>query len=378
MSVANEQDLQDLITNKVREGKSIDYKEILPGNIDSEKKEFLADVSSFANAAGGNLIFGIVEKAGLPIKICGLKGINVDTEIQRLESILRDGLEPRIPGLSIYPIKLQRSGVVIVIRIPRSWASPHRISFQEWSRFYSRNSAGKYPLDVEELRAAFVFSDSSSQRIRNFRVERLSRIIANDGPVSVVDGGKLVIHIVPLNTSDPTIQIDLSMLGSDPEVLQSSWGWHRRHNFDGYLIYGNDTGSSSYLQIFRNGSIEAVDARITSSSSDGVKLVMANRLGTNLGTRIQKLLMLQKRSEIQPPLLIAVSLLGVLGQFMNFIEWELYREKVHRIDKNDLLIPEFLVEDFNHDIAESIRQVTYTVWNAAGWPEPMIQDQRRD
>ena len=54
-----ESDLQELIDNGVAEGKTLDYKEKLSGNSDAEKKEFLYDVSSFANASGGNLIFGI-------------------------------------------------------------------------------------------------------------------------------------------------------------------------------------------------------------------------------------------------------------------------------------------------------------------------------
>ena len=36
----------------VPEGNFIDYKEMLPGYSDSERRELLADVSSFANAAG--------------------------------------------------------------------------------------------------------------------------------------------------------------------------------------------------------------------------------------------------------------------------------------------------------------------------------------
>jgi len=56
-----EEDLQALIDNSVIEGKTIEYKQSLPSNSDSDKKEFLADVSSFANASGGDLIYGIIE-----------------------------------------------------------------------------------------------------------------------------------------------------------------------------------------------------------------------------------------------------------------------------------------------------------------------------
>ena len=68
-----ESDLQELIDNGVAEGKTLDYKEKLSGNSDAEKKEFLYDVSSFANASGGNLIFGITEDKGIAIKIDGIE-----------------------------------------------------------------------------------------------------------------------------------------------------------------------------------------------------------------------------------------------------------------------------------------------------------------
>jgi len=54
-----ESDLQALIDKEDREKKTIDYKVSLPNNTYDSKKEFLADVSSFANAAGGHLVIGM-------------------------------------------------------------------------------------------------------------------------------------------------------------------------------------------------------------------------------------------------------------------------------------------------------------------------------
>jgi len=56
-----EADLQNLVNNAVLELKTLDYKRILPGNSDGEKKEFLADIVSFANSMGGDIIYGISE-----------------------------------------------------------------------------------------------------------------------------------------------------------------------------------------------------------------------------------------------------------------------------------------------------------------------------
>ena len=55
-------DVDALVADEVREGRTVDYKETVPGSADGEKTEFLADVSSFANASGGYIIYGIREK----------------------------------------------------------------------------------------------------------------------------------------------------------------------------------------------------------------------------------------------------------------------------------------------------------------------------
>ena len=49
----NEADLRQLIENNVSEQKTVEYKELLPENSRESKKEFLADVSSFANTDRG-------------------------------------------------------------------------------------------------------------------------------------------------------------------------------------------------------------------------------------------------------------------------------------------------------------------------------------
>ncbi len=110
LATIEERDLQRLIDNQVREGRAIDYKRTLPGGKDLEKKEFLADVSSFANASGGYLIFGMDEAEGVATEIKGLADINVDKEILRLNSILESGLEPRIPSPEMQIVSLQNGG----------------------------------------------------------------------------------------------------------------------------------------------------------------------------------------------------------------------------------------------------------------------------
>src|SRR5690349_6232565 len=59
LDTIEKRDIEALVADRVRESKSIEYKQELPGNADKQKREFLADVSSFSNAGGGDILFGI-------------------------------------------------------------------------------------------------------------------------------------------------------------------------------------------------------------------------------------------------------------------------------------------------------------------------------
>lgn len=268
-------DIDALVGSKVAEGRDLDYKQELPGGTDDEKKEFLADVSSFANAGGGDLVFGIVEErdgkgkaTGIPANAIGLSGVNADAEIRRLVEMARSGIAPRIPSIRIKSVDQFAEGPVILLRIAASWAAPHMVTFKNTSRFFSRTSAGKYQLDVREIRAAFTASESLGEKIRDFRSERIARIIADETPIRLLPNPKLILHVVPLSFADSTKQCDFVPLINEPGKVRPlfvRFGWVPRINFDGYLVYQEDErqgASSGYVQVFRSGAFEAVDAQI--------------------------------------------------------------------------------------------------------------------
>lgn len=185
------EDLQRLQTNGVAESRSLDYKQVLPGGTDDDRKEFLADVSSLANTAGGDLIYGVVEgrergrQTGIPERINGLSSVSPDAEALRLENMLRDGVAPRLPGVRLRWVTGFPEGPVLIIRVPRSWAGPHMVIFKQHSRFYARNAGGKYVLDVFELRQAFLGSASIPERAREFRTERVGRLLGGEAPTTL-------------------------------------------------------------------------------------------------------------------------------------------------------------------------------------------------
>lgn len=369
----SEDDLKVLIANEVSEGKAIEYKQAAIGNDRDNKKEFLADVSSFANASGGYLIIGMREEAGVAIEICGLD-LDADAELQRLENLMRDNLDPRIPGISMRAIPLA-SGVAIVVQIPRSWSQPHAVNFGGHWRFYSRNSAGKYPLDVSEVRTAFTLSETIADRIREFRAERLGNIVAGETPVPIQEGAIVVLHVIPLTAFDPKAIFDvakLANLNEKPAPIFSHPSSHR-HNFDGFLTHDLNRSTSlshAYLQVFRNGIIESVNSGLLNSDYAGPVIPSAD-FEYGILDALQRFLDTQMMLGVYPPLLVMLSLLEVSGYRMAAGRSQSPGATPHPIEKRNLIIPEILVDHLDLAPAEIMRPAFDAVWNATGWPRSM-------
>jgi hypothetical protein len=370
-----EADLLTLVTDQVPEGKRIDYKQELPGGTNDEKKEFLADVSSFANASGGYLVIGADEDGGLPTAISGLTIPDVDAVKQRLENIIRDSLEPRILGISIQPVLLASSNVVLILHIPKSWNAPHVVKFQGHWRFYSRNSVGKYPLDVGELRAAFTLSATVASRIRDFRVERLSNIIAGETPIALVPSAKMVLHSVPFGAFDLTTTYDLSRILNDV-LSREMLGSQRRHTFEGvmgYLRYQESGPAHQYLHVFRQGIVEYVDAYVLQgrdkTKEGGRPIIPSILYEKELMEAFTRTMKMQKQLGVELPVIVMISLLGVQGYVLvPQNAFMLALDFVPMIERNDLVVEGILIESFD-GLSPSwiLRQSFDTVWNAAGW-----------
>jgi hypothetical protein len=363
-----EADLQMLKDNEVSEVKTLEYKAELPGNSSGDKKEFLADVSSFANAIGGDILYGMKEAAGVPTELCGVAIPNVDAEILRLESIIRDGIEPRIPGLATHPVRLTSGKHAIIIRIPRSWALPHMVKLGGSSRFYSRDSRGKYQLDVAQIRAAVAISETTAERIRNFRIERLAQIVANSGtPITLNEPPFYVLHIVPLTAFDPAVRYDTSSMTHLTKYLMpmGGGGMFYRHNFDGYLTYSHDGEAAyAYLQVFRNGIIESVRATYEHSAATRRRFIPSAKYEEEILDALSRFLELQRQLGVEPPLLIMLSLMKVAGYSLTN-EISLMGDKV--IDRDALILPEVMIDDFGADLNGMMRGLFDVVWNAAGY-----------
>jgi hypothetical protein len=370
------EDLQSLVDNEVLERRTLDYKQALPGRTDSDKKEFLADVSSFANAAGGDLIYGISQdkKTGKPKELIGLLVENVDQEILRLDNLVRDGISPRIPSVKIQPYPLSNSQVALIIRVGKSWISPHRVIFGGHDKFYSRSSNGKYPLDVTELRKAFTVVGSNVERIKKFREERISRIFTNETPVPFLENAKIVVHIIPLTSFDPAQYVDVKEIAKyylDLEPMTcGSWG--KRYNLDGFLTFASNKGVSySYVQMFRNGIVEAVDGGLLKPHNEKL-LIPSIAYEEELINSLQKYLSVLRDLNIGLPAFIFVTFVGVKGYSM---AWSNIFRESPTIERDVLFLPEVVIESYDDQIEEVLRPVFDAVWNSCGFEQSRNYDE---
>ena len=199
-----ENEIKKLLKEKVPESSHLEYKRELSFSNDKEKKEFLADVCSFASAEGGTVLYGIEDEkddngknSGIPKQIIGLK-INTDEVIRSLDESIRKGIEPTLIGIKIEERKIDGK-TILVLFIPVSSNPPHRITFKGKNEFWKRGNGLKYKIPIEELRADFLKGSKLSKRISEFRSERITKILSNDTPVALQAGPKLILHIIPVN-----------------------------------------------------------------------------------------------------------------------------------------------------------------------------------
>lgn len=361
-------DLQALITDQVREGKSLDYKRNLPGPTDDDKRELLADASSFANAAGGDLVFGMDEAGGIPTAIVGIASANFDVEIQRINNILRTGLEPRLPVVETRAIEVAAGRWVLILRIQQSWIAPHRVTFRDHAKFYSRNSTGKYPLDVSELRLAFLRSEGVANQIRRFRDDRLAKVVSRETPVPLVQGASVVVHLVPLSSSASTTTIDLNdrntLVRLRPPAVS---GFNYRVNLDGYINYGGASSDrrsySSYALCFRSGALEFCaifePEDRWSLPSVAVERYFMESVASGLD--------FYRRIGIEPPIYLFMALMGVRSYKWAVDPSRFFRLEVMPLDRDDIVLPEQVIDDLNTPVHTVMRPLFDLIWQAYGF-----------
>jgi hypothetical protein len=361
----NIDDINFLIENAVPEGTSIDYKEQLHLDSREQRKEFAADVTSFANTNGGYLVFGVSENEGVINEINGEVFSNIDHLKQKIENLLRDMVEPRMNGLQMKAIEINAEKSIFIIRIQRSFSGPHIVRGRE---FYGRNTSGKYQLEYNEIKRRFLENEGLYKEIQDFHLERLFKVKADEGYLRLAPGPTIMLNVLPLSAFgfDASV-LDLGspydedfaplyQAGVDYHIGFEGIGWRTTIQ---HQCYG-------YHHINRRGIVEIVDRGILRIIGEGQRITInIPMIEQKLNEVANKIARNYLRYGVEGPFVLRFALLDV-GQAV-FINQN-GEVTQYNILQNDLLFPSMIINDFS-EFRSFSSQVGDLLYNAAGYTQ---------
>lgn len=360
---------------EVAESKNLEYKEELDLKSD-HKRTLLKTASAFANTNGGLLIYGIKAKDGIPTE---LKGVTIDSEDKtgmQIEDTIRNNSEPRISSIEIEFV--EKSGTdkyFILIKIQRSWNLPHRVKLGgKAGKFYLRRDRKNDEMDIFELRTTFNLSETLADKIKRFREERISNILSNETSIPLYGSGKIVLHLIPLNAFYPGQSYDIHKIGDVRLGLIYEDLNRIRYNLDGILEYEQieeDEGETSdYVQLFRNGIIEAVtttycDHENKIITSTDYEIAIINALKGYFG--------IYRKLNVEYPVFIFITLVDVKGYQMGRARGS--RRIDYVIDRDVLAVPEIILEKYPDSMENELKPIFDTIRNACGYSRSLSYDE---
>ncbi|WP_264499063.1 AlbA family DNA-binding domain-containing protein [Luteolibacter flavescens] len=377
LDAVSESDLQRLVEDRIPESKNIEYKQTLQFATDEQKREFLSDLTAFANTDGGDLIFGISEADGVAGELVGLNNLNPDDAAGKVENLLRDFVQPRIVGTRVRSVPLISGKHVLIIRIPRSFSAPHMVKHSGISRFCGRNSNGKYDLDVHELRLAFNAGETYAERLRAFRLDRINRLASGEAPVELAGSHMLALHILPLDGFRREGRLHTEELRKADQNFRlkpmNCSGWGPAFNFDGLVVKAsNHEGkTTSYVQLFRKGFIEVVETQLLEprqwkEGSPKPKIIPSIAWEQKLMEALPGYLEALASIGIPLPYSLSLSLLNVRGFWMYVSPSHSVHYDHAAINRDHLLTEEVLIETPDQPADILLRPLFDQVWNACG------------
>lgn len=363
-----ESDLERLIADGVPESRELEYKRDRIGSDDNAKREFLKDVTAFANTQSGHIVIGMDASGGVPTDLSGITGTDPDSEKQRLQNMLRDAVQPALLGVQMHEVPRAAGGFALILRIPRSWNPPHRVSFRGWNRFFLRHSSGVEEMDVEQLRAVFLGASEMELRVRRFQEDRVQAIKSGRTPVRVESRGCAVLHIVPLGGETRSLVIEQASKTIVPfgPIYGGGSTFTNRPNFDGLLTFvgSGETPVPEYTQLYRNGRIEAVLGRLVREADQGRRFFREAVLRNALVQSLPAYLNLLNSLGFGPPYVTMLSLVGVGGSSLGDEGWPSVEA-----DRDDLLLEPIRIEvgRLEGDWHPILRPLLDTLWNVFGF-----------
>ena len=213
------------------------------------------------------------------------------------------------------------------------------------------------------------------ERLEDYREDRISKITSGEAPVPLMEGPKVVLHVIPARVTEPPTSVDLESIEPAHEGLFLLGGTERaenRFNFDGMAVATFPT-PAAYLQLFRTGTLESVYPLFFEDhpQEENRKMIHSLSVETRLIKSIIPYLGLISSLELAFPVTSMISLTGVQGRGVlpntHNRAWLDFR---HSIDRDILPLPPTVFESLpesTDEVASALKPAFDVMWNAAGW-----------
>jgi hypothetical protein len=365
------------------ESQTLDFKRVLPGTDDKSRHEFLKDVCAFANASGGDLVYGIQEKSGhaeqlVPIPIATDP---VDATRRRLGQLLESGLEPRVEGVVMQPVPLAGGEYALIVRVPASFQRPHRYRTGGFTRWVVRVDTHVVDLTYEQIRDAFDRSATLAERARRFRDERLGGIASRTTGHPLRTGPLCVVQVIPLAAVAGKAPLNIRELYHQGylDFRFSDWGsTTRAMNLDGLLVHPAGNASDiAYTQVFRTGAMETTRYAGALYLNDEVdkSAISSGVVSGLIRDGLIKFLDAAARFNVGGPAIAAAALLGV-GDWRFWYQPRNYYTRRNPADRPNMVLPEAWVEQLGaiQNPDDIVRPLLDTLWQAFDFEGCMFYD----
>lgn len=380
-------DIAALKERGIREDQTLDFKKDLELSSEKGKFELLKDVSALANSAGGVLVYGVAEgdgeDAGRIVDLPGL-AIDVDATQNKIDQLLHDGLDERIPGVLHRAIPREDKKHYLIIRVPPSLLAPHmvRIDFPR-VRFYQRGTTTNQPMNARQIKELSLRAATAFDRAKSLIKERVQLAEANglqrkalklaasqrEGP------DQALLHVVPL--FGPLDALDfipspmVERMKMVPAFGRNDTSWTEpRFALEG--LYSELKAGPEIIAhnlFLRNGAIEFQQYDILETQASTGRLVFrARSIEEEVIAAIKQVQALTEAGVIQLPVLVSLTLVGIQGSV-------LYAGRSHEhfsfrppAVPFTIAIDPILVTDWSSDPGKEMKRVFDMMWQAWGWP----------
>lgn len=251
----------DAVKAGLAESVTLDFKQSTYA--DKDKREWLKDVTAFANTRGGRIIIGVNEdEHGQASSAIGIQVESLDKEIHKLQSWLREHTDPDVSGaVRITPETDEEGRKFLIIDIQESESGPHRIevkSEKHTRHVYIRKGRDNVPASMFEIRNMILDSERTPNLISNFIKERQNSLEGSN-PQGDVSYPYVAFHLCPKREFGSRQLVDY-MLSDRTRLMtpRPDYWEQKRPNIWGVATNQSQKIGLSYIQYFYNGAAEFV------------------------------------------------------------------------------------------------------------------------